>query len=91
MAAPTKPADVKKSLANPEPSTHGPLPPLADKAACPQLARADAASAARPRLARHSPWRRASRVGCQLSPVKYRRTVPTHIRNSASLMRRPAL
>jgi hypothetical protein len=24
MAAPTKPADVKKSLANPEPSTHGP-------------------------------------------------------------------
>jgi hypothetical protein len=26
MAAPTKPADVKKSLANPEPSTHGPSP-----------------------------------------------------------------
>jgi hypothetical protein len=25
MAAPTKPADVKKSLANPEPSTHGPM------------------------------------------------------------------
>ena len=25
MAAPTKPAGVKKSLANPEPSTHGPL------------------------------------------------------------------
>jgi hypothetical protein len=26
MAAPTKPASVKKSLANPEPSTHGPSP-----------------------------------------------------------------
>jgi hypothetical protein len=24
MAAPTKPANVKKALANPEPSTHGP-------------------------------------------------------------------
>jgi hypothetical protein len=31
MAAPTKPADVKKSLANPEPSTHGPTETSAGK------------------------------------------------------------
>ena len=56
MAAPTKPADVKKSLANPEPSTHGPLLPTSLGAACPQLAKADAAPQAnlRKRSARAS-------------------------------------
>src|ERR1700686_2459573 len=37
MAAPTTAACVKKTLANPEPSTHGPLLPSARGAACPQL------------------------------------------------------
>ena len=41
MAAPTTAARVKKSLANPEPSTHGPLPTSACTTACPQLAKAD--------------------------------------------------
>jgi len=30
MAAPTKACDVKKALANPEPSTHGPSPKSGD-------------------------------------------------------------
>src|SRR5215831_7192550 len=43
MAAPTTAARVKKALANPEPSTHGPWRPIANAAACPQPAKADAA------------------------------------------------
>jgi hypothetical protein len=39
-----QPANVKKSLANSEPSTHGTLLPRANPAACPQLAKADLAS-----------------------------------------------
>src|SRR6516162_10505717 len=41
MAAPTTSACVKKTLANPEPSTHGPLPTSACILACLQLAKAD--------------------------------------------------
>ena len=41
MAAPTNAANVKKALANSEPSTHGTLLPLANAAACPQLAAPD--------------------------------------------------
>ena len=41
MAAPTNAANVKKALANSEPSTHGTLLPSANAAACPQLAKAD--------------------------------------------------
>ena len=41
MAAPTNAANVKKALANSEPSTHGTLLPRANAAACPQLAEAD--------------------------------------------------
>ena len=41
MAAPTNAANVKKALANSEPSTHGTLLPRADAASCPQLAEGD--------------------------------------------------
>ena len=41
MAAPTNAANVKKALANSEPSTHGTLLPRANAAACPQLAEPD--------------------------------------------------
>ena len=41
MAATTTAARVKKALANPEPSTHGPLLPRADATTCPELAKAD--------------------------------------------------
>src|SRR5262245_55781686 len=37
MAAPTKPAGVKKVLANPEPSTHGTFRPIAAAASRQQL------------------------------------------------------
>src|SRR4051812_29363427 len=40
MAAPTNAANVKKALANSEPSTHGTLLPRANAPACPQLAKA---------------------------------------------------
>jgi hypothetical protein len=45
MAAPTTAACVKKTLANPEPSTHGPLPTSACIAVCLQLAEADVQAA----------------------------------------------
>ena len=41
MAAPTNAANVKKALANSEPSTHGTQLPSADAASCPHLADAD--------------------------------------------------
>ena len=41
MAAPTNAANVKKALANSEPSTHGTLLPSAKTASCPQLAEGD--------------------------------------------------
>ena len=41
MAAPTNAANVKKALANSEPSTHGTLLPSAEAASCPQLAEGD--------------------------------------------------
>ena len=41
MAAPTNAANVKKALANSEPSTHGTLLPRAKAVSCPQLAEAD--------------------------------------------------
>jgi hypothetical protein len=42
MAAPTNAANVKKALANSEPSTHGgTLLPSAKAASCPQLAEGD--------------------------------------------------
>jgi hypothetical protein len=41
MAAPTNAANVKKALANSEPSTHGTLLPSAETASCPQLVEPD--------------------------------------------------
>ena len=41
MAAPTNAANVKKALANSEPSTHGTLLPRANAVARPQLAEGD--------------------------------------------------
>jgi hypothetical protein len=41
MAAPTNAANVKKALANSEPSTLGTFLPRANAAACPQLAEGD--------------------------------------------------
>ena len=41
MAAPTNAANVKKALANSEPSTHGTLLPRAKAVSCPQLAEGD--------------------------------------------------
>ena len=45
MAAPTHAANVKKALANSEPSTHGTQLPWTCATACPQLAKADTYSA----------------------------------------------